>query len=351
MSSIISPFLKGGKIIPVKNVILIAERFTKLTVNENIQDLENHLRCWPRAALLFSGGLDSSLLLAVAARVLGPGLTAITFAGPHIVPGELAAAFELGRRFRVRHLIREIDPLALPEFRDNTTQRCYVCKKAVIQQGWQMAATVGASVLWDGTNLDDLSDFRPGLKAARELGVRSPLLEAGLGKAAIRSLSRALKLDWGKPSQSCLATRFPYGTTLTREALARVGQGEAWLRRLGFSRVRLRVKRRRRPPGTGHGGVASFSGPPGAGPVRGPGGAPGLWPPVPGCARVKIVCTENACRSQMAEGLVNHYLAWQVEAFSAGVAPTPVRTEGEILAAFRRVRDEMRQKLIPFSAR
>ncbi len=211
-------------------------------MNENIQDLENHLRRWPRAALLFSGGLDSSLLLAAAARVLGPGLTAITFAGPHIVPGELAAAFELGRRFRVRHLVREIDPLALPEFRENTTQRCYVCKKAVIQQGWQMAATVGAPVLWDGTNLDDLSDFRPGLKAARELGVRSPLLEAGLGKAAIRSLSRALKLDWGKPSQSCLATRFPYGTTLTREALARVGQGEAWLRRRGFSRVRLRVK-------------------------------------------------------------------------------------------------------------
>ena len=105
-----------------------------------------------------------------------------------------------------------------------------------------MPADAGARVLWDGTNLDDLADFRPGLKAARELGVVSPLLEAGLGKAAIRSLSRALGLPWHKAPQSCLATRFPYGTALTGEALARVGQGEAWLRRRGFSHVRLRVQ-------------------------------------------------------------------------------------------------------------
>ena len=103
-----------------------------------------------------------------------------------------------------------------------------------------MARAQGAEVLWDGTNLDDLGDFRPGLQAARELGVASPLLEAGLDKAAIRDLSRALGLPWQKPAQSCLATRFPYGTLLTREALERVGQGEAWLLRRGFSHVRLR---------------------------------------------------------------------------------------------------------------
>ena len=212
-----------------------------MAVNDKISDLEDRLRQWPRAALLFSGGLDSSLLLAAAARALGPGLTAITFTGPHTVPGELAGAFALARRFRVRHLVREIDPLALPQFRENTRQRCYVCKRAVIERGRQLAA--GSPVLWDGTNLDDLADFRPGLKAARELGVVSPLLEAGLGKAAIRRLSRALGLPWQKPSQSCLATRFPYDTPLTREGLARVGQGEAWLRRRGFSHVRLRVSR------------------------------------------------------------------------------------------------------------
>jgi uncharacterized protein len=192
--------------------------------------------------LLFSGGLDSSLLLAAAAPVLGPGLTALTFTGPHTVPGELAGAFALARRLRVRHLVREMDPLALPDFQHNTRQRCYACKKAIIEQAREMAAALGIEEIWDGTNLDDLADFRPGLQAARELGVKSPLLEAGLGKAAIRDLSRQLGLAWDRPPQSCLATRFPYDTLLTREALARVGQAESWLRGRGFSYVRLRIR-------------------------------------------------------------------------------------------------------------
>ncbi len=208
---------------------------------EAINNLENYLRRRPRALLLLSGGTDSSLLLAVAARVLGSGLTALTFTGPHIVPGELAAAWALARRFRVKHLVRQIDPLTLPDFQQNTRRRCYACKKAILQAAWEMAAALGAQVMWDGTNVDDLGDFRPGLEAARELGVDSPLLAAGLDKAAIRRASRHLGLPWQKPPQSCLATRFPYNTRLTREALAQVGQAEAWLRRQGFSHVRLRV--------------------------------------------------------------------------------------------------------------
>ncbi len=211
-------------------------------MNQAMHNLENRLRQQRTAVLLFSGGLDSSLLLAVAARVLGPGLTALTFSGPHIVPGELAQAFALARRLGVRHLIREIDPLALPDFRENSRQRCYVCKQAIITRAWKIARERRAEALWDGTNMDDLTDFRPGLIAARELGVAGPLLDAGLNKAAIRALSRRLGLDADKPAQSCLATRFPYGTALSREALARVGQGEAWLRRRGFSHVRLRVQ-------------------------------------------------------------------------------------------------------------
>lgn len=192
--------------------------------------------------LLFSGGLDSSLLLAAAAPVLGPGLTALTFTGPHTVPGELAAAFALARRLRVRHLVRETNPLVLPDFQHNTRQRCYACKKAIIKQALMMAAALGLGEIWDGTNLDDLADFRPGLQAARELGVQSPLLAAGLGKAAIRDLSRKLGLPWDRPSQSCLATRFPYDTPLTGDALARVGRAESWLRRRGFTQVRLRIR-------------------------------------------------------------------------------------------------------------
>jgi pyridinium-3,5-biscarboxylic acid mononucleotide sulfurtransferase len=207
-----------------------------------IKPLDNYLRRHRQAALLFSGGLDSSLLLTAAAKVLGPGLTAITFAGPHTVPGELAAAWALARRLRVHHVVREFDPLSLPEFRHNRRERCYACKQAIITRAWEIAAARGHAMLWDGTNLDDLADFRPGFRALKELGVESPLLTAGLGKAGIRALSRDLGLDGQRPAQSCLATRFPYDTELTGEDLARVGRGEAWLRRRGFSRVRLRVR-------------------------------------------------------------------------------------------------------------
>ncbi len=207
-----------------------------------LSNLENLLRSCRRAVLLFSSGLDSTLLLAAGAVALGSRLTALTFTGPHTAPGELAAAWHLSRRLRITHLIQEVNPLALPDFRQNTPERCYACKKAVIQKGWQVARVLGADALWDGTNLDDLADFRPGLKAARELGIRSPLLEAGLGKAEIREMSRRLGLSWERPSQSCLATRFPYGTELTKEALARVGRAEAWLKARGFSHVRLRVR-------------------------------------------------------------------------------------------------------------
>jgi pyridinium-3,5-biscarboxylic acid mononucleotide sulfurtransferase len=207
-----------------------------------INPLNDYLRRHRRAALLFSGGLDSSLLLAAGAQALGPGLTAITFTGPHTVPGELAAAWRLARQLRVDHVVREFDPLILPEFRLNRRARCYACKRAIIARAWEIAAARGCPVLWDGTNLDDLSDFRPGFKALQEMGVASPLLAAQMGKAAIRTLSADLGLDDRRPAQSCLATRFSYDTELTREGLARVGRGEAWLRRRGFSRVRLRVQ-------------------------------------------------------------------------------------------------------------
>jgi uncharacterized protein len=207
-----------------------------------VNTLEEYLRGHRRAALLFSGGLDSSLLLAMAAKVLGPSLTAITFTGPHIVPGEVARAWALARRCRVDHVVEEFDPLSLPEFRHNRPERCYACKRAIITRAWKIAAARGQAVLWDGTNVDDLADFRPGHRALRELGVESPLLLAGLNKAGIRALSRKLGLDATRPAQSCLATRFPYDTELTAEGLARVGRGEAWLRRRGFSRVRLRVQ-------------------------------------------------------------------------------------------------------------
>ncbi|MFZ2088012.1 MAG: ATP-dependent sacrificial sulfur transferase LarE [Desulfobaccales bacterium] len=201
-----------------------------------------YLRRWPRAVLLFSGGLDSSLLLALGREALGEGLTALTLIGPQTAPGEVGAAWHLARQLGVRHLLREFDPFQLADFRGNTRQRCYVCKKSIIGHAREVAAELGAGAVWDGTNMDDLGDYRPGLKAAREAGVESPLITAGLGKRAIRDLSRVLGLPDDKPPQSCLATRFPYNTALTREALALVGQAEAWLKAKGFSHVRLRVR-------------------------------------------------------------------------------------------------------------
>jgi pyridinium-3,5-biscarboxylic acid mononucleotide sulfurtransferase len=213
-----------------------------LTTNRQaITDLNHVLRRHRRAGLLFSGGVDSALVLAAAAPLLGPGLCAITFTGPHTVPGELAAAWALARRLKVRHLVRAFDPLNLPAFRHNTPERCYACKHAIITQAWKIAAACNCPVLWDGTNLDDLAEFRPGFRAIQDLGVESPLRMADLGKEAIRALSRDLGLDGDRASQSCLATRFPYNTELTHDDLARVGRGEAWLRRRGFVRVRLRV--------------------------------------------------------------------------------------------------------------
>lgn len=203
-----------------------------------------HLRRWRRVLLLFSGGLDSSLLLALGREALGEGLTAFTLIGPQTVPGEAGAAWHLARKFGVRHLLVEFDPLVLADFRENTPRRCYACKQAIAAVAHQVAVGIQAEAIWDGTNLDDLADFRPGLQAAREAGVESPLLTAGLGKKDIRQLSRTLDLPVDKPPQSCLATRFPYNTTLSREALARVGRAEAWLKARGFSHVRLRVRGR-----------------------------------------------------------------------------------------------------------
>lgn len=223
-------------------LLALRQRSDILLSNSALIKLHAYMRPVRKAVLLFSGGLDSTLLLALGAAALGPGLTVLTLTGPHIPPGELAAAWRLARRLKVRHIIQALDPLELPAFRSNAPERCYACKKAVITRGWEAARKVGARVLWDGTNRDDLDDYRPGLRAARELGSASPLLEMGLGKEEIRQLSRALGLPGDKPPQSCLATRFPYDTELTREALARVARAEAWLKHRGFSHVRLRVR-------------------------------------------------------------------------------------------------------------
>lgn len=200
------------------------------------------METWPRVVVLFSGGGDSTLLLKVASEVVGPGLTALTFQGPQCPCEELARAREIALHLGVRHWVVAYDPFILPDFRDNTPNRCYACKQAMYRRSWEIASMVGAEAVLDGAQADDAGPDRPGLRAAAELGVRSPLRETGWHKDQIRELSRIWRLPgWDHPAQSCLATRFPTHTPLDPETLQKVDQIETWLRHQGLGPVRLRV--------------------------------------------------------------------------------------------------------------
>jgi uncharacterized protein len=189
----------------------------------------------------FSGGTDSTFLLKVALEVLGPRVLAVTARSPFRPAAETHAAGTLANELAAPHLWVETDELAHPNLVDNPPERCYQCKRSVFARLQEIAEERQLEVVVDGSNHDDLGQYRPGLKALQELGVRSPLAEAGLTKDEIRALSRMLGLStWNQPSQSCLATRFPYGERLTVEKLRRAEQAEAFLHSLGFQELRVR---------------------------------------------------------------------------------------------------------------
>ncbi|WP_424659058.1 ATP-dependent sacrificial sulfur transferase LarE [Desulfofundulus sp.] len=190
----------------------------------------------------FSGGVDSTLLLKVAHMVLGAKrVLAVTVASDIYPPEEIEEAAELARSIGVGHLVVETEGLGNPVFATNPPDRCYHCKKEIYARLWEEARIHGLNSVLDGVNADDAADYRPGLKAAKEMDVRSPLQEAGLTKEEIRALSRHLGLPTaGKAASPCLATRFPYGTPITREGLLRVAEGEKFLRQLGIPELRVR---------------------------------------------------------------------------------------------------------------
>ncbi len=191
------------------------------------------------AVLAFSGGLDSSFLLHAASRAMGEGLTAVTLDTPYAPRAELAEAAALARRLGARHVVL---PVPFPEvLRDNPPERCYLCKKTLFAKLRELATNQGIAHVLDGANLDDLDDYRPGMRALAELGIISPLLAASIGKDDIRALSREAGLPtWNKPSGACLLTRLPHGKRVTAEELERIDTAETWLRGLGFPAVRLR---------------------------------------------------------------------------------------------------------------
>lgn len=208
---------------------------TKVTrLRELLADLGDVVVC-------FSGGVDSSYLLAEAVEVLGSRAIGLTAVSPSLAPEEGAAAQMLAQKLGARHVLVETYELDDPRYAANPVNRCYFCKNEVYGKAVAEARRLGTDHVLDGFNVDDRSDYRPGRQAAREQGVRSPLDEIGFTKADIREAARRLSLPvWDKPALACLSSRFPYGTTLTPERLTQVGACERTLRELGFRVCRVR---------------------------------------------------------------------------------------------------------------
>lgn len=209
---------------------------------EKADKLAAIVRSRPRALVAFSGGVDSTLLLRICRDVLGPGnVVAVTGVSPTYTAEELAAARAAARGLGVEHVLIETGELDCAAFAANPPDRCYHCKGELFDRILDLARRRGLAAVYDATNTDDLADYRPGRRATEERGILSPLVLAGFSKKDVRALSRRLGLaSWDKPANPCLASRIPYGTPITAEALDRVRAGEKFIRKLGFPVVRLR---------------------------------------------------------------------------------------------------------------
>ncbi len=203
--------------------------------------LEARLRALESVVVCYSGGVDSAFVLMVAHRVLGDRAIGMTAVSPSLAPSEKELALEVAKQIGARHEFVETHEIDDPNYAQNPENRCYYCKSELYRVAERFAKARGITYLANGTNLDDLGDYRPGLDAAREAHVVSPLVEAKMRKSDVRRLSKELGLGvWDKPASACLSSRLPYGTAVTRERLLQIGGFEDDLKSLGFRQVRVR---------------------------------------------------------------------------------------------------------------
>ena len=206
-----------------------------------LDDLKEILSNMGSVIVAYSGGVDSAFLAITANQVLGRHALAVTAKSPSLAPAELEGALDLARRFGLNHRVIETNEMERPEYLANNPNRCFFCKDELYTHLAGMALTERLAWVANGTNSDDLGDFRPGLEAAKQYGVRSPLVEASLTKEEIRAFSKAMDLPvWDKPAQACLSSRIPYGTPVSVEALTRIAQAEEFLKGLGLKQLRVR---------------------------------------------------------------------------------------------------------------